>query len=169
LHEAEAAAPKLGIELVPAEVHDAAPSELQNSESALLAQPSARPETKSDLTSAYYDTCTLALYRRGMTLQVRKAEAPICGDHQTRGSTEGTLTVGAVCHWPRHLAVDDAGDRIDQKWAILLKQSNIAASVKSGNVHPARVSRRAWFREPIDGGMAMKRRAFIAVLGSVTA
>jgi hypothetical protein len=129
LHEAEAAAPKLGIELVPAEVHDAAPSELQNSESALLAQPSARPETKSDLTSAYYDTCTLALYRRGMTLQVRKAEAPICGDHQTRGSTEGTLTVGAVCHWPRHLAVDDAGDRIDQKWAILLKQSNIAASV----------------------------------------
>jgi hypothetical protein len=37
-------------------------SELQNSESALLAQPSARPETKSDLISAYYDTCTLALY-----------------------------------------------------------------------------------------------------------
>lgn len=47
-------------------------SELQNPESALLAQPSARPETKSDLISAYYDTCILALYRRGMTLQVRR-------------------------------------------------------------------------------------------------
>jgi hypothetical protein len=51
-------------------------SELENPQSALLAQPSARPETKSDLISAYYDTCTLALYRRGMTLRVRGQRCP---------------------------------------------------------------------------------------------
>jgi hypothetical protein len=34
---------------------------------------------------------------------------------QSLRRTEGTLTIGALRRWPRHLAVDDGGDRIDQK------------------------------------------------------
>ncbi len=51
----------------------AAPApELQKLKCALLAMPTRRSEVQSDLTSTYYDTPDLALYRKQATLRVRK-------------------------------------------------------------------------------------------------
>ena len=47
-------------------------AELEKLERALLALPTARLEAQSDLVSTYYDTCTLALHRRRLTLRVRR-------------------------------------------------------------------------------------------------
>jgi inorganic triphosphatase YgiF len=47
-------------------------SKLEKLERALLALPTARLEAQSDLVSTYYDTRTLALHRRGLTLRVRR-------------------------------------------------------------------------------------------------
>src|ERR1700704_4779397 len=51
----------------------AAPApELQKLKCVLLAMPTGRSEVQSDLTSTYYDTPDLALYRKQLTLRVRK-------------------------------------------------------------------------------------------------
>jgi inorganic triphosphatase YgiF len=50
----------------------AAPAaELEKAERALLAMPTARSEVHPKLVSTYYDTSTLKLYRKGLTLRVR--------------------------------------------------------------------------------------------------
>ena len=50
----------------------APPAELKKAEQPLLTTPTVRSEIQSDLVSIYYDTPTLALYRKRLTLRVRK-------------------------------------------------------------------------------------------------